>query len=83
MADVLIGKVTHYYNKAMVVVVKLEKPISAGDTIKIKRGDEEFEQKIESLQIEHEQVAKGKKGDKIAIKVVQPTKEGAEIYQVE
>jgi len=83
MADVLIGKVTHYYNKAMVVVIDLKKPISAGDTIKIKRGEEEFEQKVESMQIDHKNVEKAKKGDEIAIKVDQPTKEGAEIYKVE
>ena len=80
--DTLIGKVAHYYNKAMVVVIKLEKPVSVGDTVKIKRKEEEFEQKIESMQIEHEQIEKAKKGDEIAIKVEQPTKEGAEVYHV-
>jgi putative protease len=83
MPEKLIGKVTHYFDKAMVIVVKLEEPIAVGDTIKIKRGEEEFEQKIESMQIEHEQVEKGKKGDEIAIKVDQPTKEGAAVYKVE
>ena len=78
----LIGKVTHYYNKAMVVIVDLKSPIGIGDTIKIKRGDEEFEQKIESMQIEHKAVQKGKRGDELAIKVEQPAKEGAEIYKV-
>jgi len=78
----MIGKVIHYYDKAMVIVVKLEKPVSVGDMIKIKRGEEEVEQKIESMQIEHEQVEKAKKGDEIAIKVDQPTKEGAEVYKV-
>lgn len=82
MAETLIGKVTHYYDKAMVIIVDLQKPIAVGDTLKIKRGDEEFEQKVESMQINHEQVEKGKKGDELAIKVDQPTKEGAEIYKV-
>ena len=43
---------------------------------------EEFEQKVESMQIEHEQVEKAKKGDEIAIKVDQPTKPGAKVYKV-
>jgi len=34
------------------------------------------------MQIEHEQVEKAKKGDEVAIKVDQPTKEGAEVYKV-
>lgn len=82
MAETLLGKVTHYYDKAMVVIIDLQKPIAIGDTIKIKKGDNEFEQKIESMQIDHKQVEKGKKGDELAIKVDQPTKEGAEIYKV-
>ncbi|MBU1091350.1 hypothetical protein KKA27_00570 [Patescibacteria group bacterium] len=79
----LIGKVTHYFDKAMVIVIKLEKPISVGSTIKIKRGEEEFEQKVESMQIDHKNVEKAKKEDEIAIKVDQPTKEGAEVYKIE
>jgi len=79
----LIGKVTHYFDKAMVMVIKLENSVSAGDTIKIKRGEEEFEQKIESMQIEHEAVKKAKKGDEIAIKIDQPTKPGAEVHKIE
>lgn len=82
MAETLIGKVTHYFDKAMVIIVDLQKPIAVGDTIKIKRGDEEFEQKIESMQIDHAAVEKGKKGDELAIKVDQPTKEGAEVYKM-
>jgi len=78
----LLGKVIHYYDKAMVIVVKLKDSIAVGDMIKIKRGEEEVEQKVESMQIEHEQVEKAKKGDEIAIKVDQPTKEGAEVYKV-
>jgi len=34
----LIGKATHYYDKAMVIVVKLEDSVAVGDMIKIKRG---------------------------------------------
>ena len=83
MADKLIGKVTHYYDKAMVVVIKLEDKIAVGDTIKVKRGDEEFEQKVESMQIEHEQIEKAKKGEEIAIKVNDATKEGASVYKIE
>jgi hypothetical protein len=49
----------------------------------VKRGDEEFEETIESMQVEHENIEKAKKGDEIAIKVGSPTKEGAIVYKVE
>jgi len=77
-----IGKVTHYFNNAMVAVIKLEGGVAVGDTIKVKRGEDEFEQKVESMQINHENIEKGKKGEEIAIKLDQPTKEGAEIYKI-
>ncbi len=76
-----IGKVTHYYDKIGVAVVKLTDKVSVGDTIKIKRGDEEFEEEVKSMQVEHENIEKAKKGDEIAIKISQPTKEGAVVYK--
>ncbi len=78
-----IGKVTHYYDKIGVLVVKLTDKVSVGDRIKVRRGDEEFEETIESMQVEHENIDKAKKGDEIAIKISQPTKEGAIVYKVE
>ncbi len=79
----LIGKVTHYFDRAMVMVVKLEDKIAVGDKIKIKKGEEEFEETVESMQIEHEGIQKAKAGDEVAIKISQATKEGAEVYKIE
>ena len=78
-----IGKVTHYFDKIGVMVVKLTDKIAVGDRIKVKRGNEEFEETVESMQIEHENIEKAKKGEEVAIKVSQPTKEGATVYKVE
>lgn len=78
-----IGAVTHFYDKIGVMVVKLTDKVSVGDTIKIKRGDEEIEEKVESMQVEHENIEKAKKGDEIAIKITGKTKEGAVVYRVE
>jgi len=78
-----IGRVTHYYDKIGVMVLKLTDIKLFGDKIKVKRGDEEFEETIESMQVEHENVDKAKKGDEIAIKISRPTKEGAVVCRVE
>ncbi len=78
-----IGQVTHFYDKIGVMVVKLTDKVSVGDAIKIKRGDEEIEETIESMQVEHENIEKAKKGDEIAIKITGKTKEGAVVYRVE
>jgi len=81
--DKEIGKVTHFYDKIGVMVVKLTDKVSVGDAIKIKRGDEEIEETIESMQVEHENIEKAKKGDEIAIKISGKTKEGAIAYRAE
>lgn len=83
MADKKIGKVTHYYDKIGVAIVELGAALSVGDTIKFTRGGEElFEQKVESIQIEHEQKESAKKGEVIGLKAEKEVKEGAEVYKV-
>lgn len=81
--DKEIGQVTHFYDKIGVMVVKLSDKVSAGDKIKVKRGDEEFEEMVDSMQINHENIRAAKSGDEIAIKVSGKTKEGAVVYKVE
>lgn len=78
--DNLIGKVTHWYDKLGVAVVKLNSALKVGDQIKVKRGDEEFTDTVDSMQLDHKPVDSGKKGDEVAVKVSKQAKEGAEIY---
>lgn len=56
--------------------------LKVGQEIKFKHGEEEFSQKIESLQVDHESVDKVKKGDSFGLKVDQPTKVGTEVCLV-
>ena len=77
-----IGKITHYYDKAGVVIIELSGKLSVGDTVKIKKGDHEFTQKIDSMQVEHESIETAKKGDVIGLKVKEKIKEGAVVYRV-
>lgn len=77
-----IGVVTHWYDKIGVAVVKLSGTLKKGDRIRVHRGDSEFEETISSMQFEHEDIASGKKGQSIAIKLSERGKEGAEIYLV-
>jgi len=84
MADLKVGKITHYYNKIGVAVAELDSKLSVGDKIKFARGGEDmFEQEIKSMQIEHKKIESAKKGDVIGLQVDQEVKEGAEIYKVQ
>jgi putative protease len=83
MAEKEIGTVVHYFDKARVAVVKLTSSVSTGDAIKIKKGDNEFTDIVESMQIEHEPIMRAERGQEVAIKISQKTKEGATVYKVE
>jgi putative protease len=72
-----IGEVTHWYDKIGVAVIKLSKPLSVGDKIKIKHGEIEFEETVNSMQFEHSDIKSAKKGQEIAIKLSQKVREGS------
>ena len=82
MADQKIGEITHFFDRIGVAVLKVLAPIKVGDKIKIKGHDNEFEQEIASMQVEHENIDKAKKGDDVGMKVDQPVKKGDEVYKV-
>lgn len=77
-----VGNVVHYYDKLGVAIIELSGKLSVGDTIKVKRDEEEFEQQVASMQVEHEAVESAKKGDAVGVAVDQKTKEGAKVFLV-
>lgn len=82
MANTKVGRITHYYDKIQVAVVDVLAPIKVGDKIKIVDGEDEFEQEVASMQMEHEKIQKAKKGQAVGMKVDQPVKKGNEVYRV-
>jgi translation elongation factor EF-1alpha len=78
-----VGKVTHYYDKLNVAIIDLDGTLSVGDNIKFARGGEDlFEQKVESIQIEHEKKDSAGKGDVVGLKTQEAVKEGTEVYKI-
>jgi len=78
----LVGKVVHYYDKIGVAIIRLSKDLKVGDTVRFVKGDNAFEQVVESMQWEHEILSEGKAGQDVAVKVNQPAKEGTQVYKV-
>lgn len=76
------GKVIHYFDKAMVAVIRLEDKLSVGDSVKFVHGESEFSQNVDSMEIDHKKVQSVGKGDEVAIKVEQKTHEGAKVFKV-
>ncbi|MBI2448523.1 hypothetical protein HYV44_03150 [Candidatus Microgenomates bacterium] len=71
-----IGKITHFYSGLMVGIIELSGALKVGDTIKIKGANTDFEQTVDSMQVDHKDVQSAKKGDVIGIKVVEKVHEG-------
>ena len=78
-----IGAVTHYYGNIGVAIIALTGKLSKGDKIKFEGGKTEFEQVVESMQVEHKEIDSAKKGDIVGMKVDQKVSDGADVYLVE
>lgn len=76
-----IGKITHYFDKISVAVVKLASPLKVGDKIKIEGHGNTVEQNVDSMQVEHEQIKEAKKGMEVGMKVTSPVKEGDLVFK--
>ncbi len=78
----MVGKVTHFYNKISVAVVELCDELKLGDKIAIRGKTTNFEQVVESMQIEHKPIEVAKPGDKIGLKVKERVREGDVVYKI-
>jgi hypothetical protein len=79
---VLVGKVVHFYPKPSVAVVDVLETLKVGDRISIEKENAAFEQTVDSMQIEHQNIPEAKKGQSIGLKVAEKPKEGAQVFRV-
>jgi putative protease len=78
---VKIGEVTHFFSNINVAVIELSGAITIGDEILIIGATSDFSQRVESIQIEHEQVKEAKSGDDIGLKVIERVRKGDEVFK--
>ena len=76
-----IGKITHYFSKIGVGVIELTDVLNVGDTIRIVGGEADFNQDVDSMEVEHQKVDKAKAGDSVGLKVDQKVREGYSVYK--
>ena len=77
-----VGKITHYFPHVRAAVIKLTKPLSVGDTIKIKGHTTDFTQTISSMQVDHVPIQNGKKGDEIGLLVDSRVRQHDQVIKV-
>lgn len=78
----LIGKITHYFSKIGVAVFELSDEVNVGDEISIEGAVTNVRQKIDSMQIEHENIETAKAGDSVGLKVADRVREGDAVYKI-
>jgi len=76
-----VGHVTHFFLKISVAVIELKAPLAVGDTVHIKGPTTDFEQIVESMQIEHKNVQRAEAGQSIGLKVAQRVREKDTVYK--
>jgi putative protease len=76
-----VGRITHFFTKISVCVIELSAPLAVGDTITIKGPTTDFEQPVESMQIEHNNVQRAEAGQSIGLKVAQRVRENDMVYK--
>ena len=78
-----IGQITHYFGHIGVAVIKLSSELKVGDNIHVVVHGADFNQAVDSMQVENAQIEVAKAGDDVGMKVNEKVKPGAEVFLVE
>jgi translation elongation factor EF-1alpha len=79
--DIRVGKVTHYYNRISVAVLELSGELKVGEWIHILGRITDFDQRVGSMEIEHEKIQSAGPGADVALKVIETVREGDIIFK--
>ena len=76
-----VGKITHYFSKIGVAVVRVEDEIKVGDEVSIEGHSTKFKQRVESMQIDKKSIDVAKPGEAIGLKVIEKVRPGDKVYK--
>lgn len=83
MSEARIGRVEKYYSRLGVAVIGLAGgPLRLGDIIRVRGATTDFEQPVESMQIEHAPVEQAEAGQRVAIQVRAKARQHDVVYKV-
>ena len=80
-AIIEIGYITHYFSKISVAVVELTLPLSVGDHILIKGPLTDFNQTVDSIQIDRKEIKRAEGGQSVGLKVAQLARQKDIVYK--
>jgi len=76
-----IGEVVHYYGDLKVAVVKFNRKVKAGEKVHFKGATTDFEQALDSMQLDHKEIEEAGKGKEVGVKVKNKVRAGDEVYE--
>lgn len=83
MEEKMIGRVTHYFTGIGVATIEItDDTLNVGDTIHFKGHTSDFQQKVESIEVEHQPIQQAKPGDVIGLKVIEHARENDIVYKI-
>jgi selenocysteine-specific translation elongation factor len=82
MPEVEIGHVSDFFARPVVAGITLTGTLKVGDKIHIKGHTTDLEMMVDSMQINNANVAEGKAGDAIGVKVTDRVRPGDKVYKV-
>jgi putative protease len=80
--EVKVGIVSHVFKKIGVAILDLSEPLQTGDTIHITGHLTDLTQKVESMQVEHQNVQKAEGGQCVGLKVSGEVRERDLVYKI-
>lgn len=82
MTEEEIGTVKSFFSKVGVAAIDLTGTLKVGDKIKIKGATTDFEQTVDSIQIDREPVEKAASGASVGIKVADKVRPNDKVYKI-
>jgi putative protease len=83
MAESKVGTVFHFFDRISVAAIELTGEVTVGDHVRfIRHGELLFDQKVASMQIEHDNVAAAEAGQSIGMKTDDRVHVGTEVYKI-
>ncbi len=83
MPEEKIGRVDKYYSHLGVAVIELTGgPLRLGDMVHVRGMTTDFEQPVQSMQIEHSSVTQAQAGQRVAIQVIAKARHNDIVYRV-
>jgi hypothetical protein len=76
-----VGHIKHFFSKINVAVLELTAPLAVGDRILVKGPTTDFEQVVDSMQIEHANIPKAEAGQSVGLKMAEQVKERDVVYK--